>query len=65
LDPKDNERCAAAVQAYRACLVDDETFAAWTLEDVVAAIRTAGAARWIDAFDERYLDFASLDGLAE
>jgi hypothetical protein len=62
LDPKDNERCAAAVQAYRACLVDDETFAAWTLEDVVAAIRAAGAGRWIEAF-EGYLDFASLDGL--
>lgn len=60
LHPRDNENCARAVVAYRACLADTTDpppFAAWTLEQVTAAIRSAGAGPWIDAFEERYLAF--------
>lgn len=55
---------AKAVYLYRDCLTDASTFAAWTLEDVVAAIRSAGAAGWIDGFHERYLAFEKIEALA-
>lgn len=61
LYPRDNERCANAVTAYRACLANEQTFAAWTLEDVATAIKSAGAGAWIDAFVDRYLAFDKLE----
>jgi hypothetical protein len=38
-------------------LSDSETFAAWTLEDVVVGIEEETEADWVGAFRERYLDF--------
>ena len=61
LYPRDNYRCANAVADYRACLADEKTFAAWTLEDMTTAIKSAGAGAWIDAFVDRYLAFDKLE----
>ncbi len=63
LHPQGNTRCAAAVAAYQDCLANQEGFTAWTLEDVVAALRRHSAASWVDAFFERYLDFDRIDRL--
>ena len=60
LYPRENTRCAKAVHAYRGCLRDERTFAEWTLEDVVAALRAETDARWVEAVWERYLDFSRL-----
>jgi hypothetical protein len=38
LYPEGNGDCASAVGKYRECLTSEDTFAAWTLEEVVAAI---------------------------
>lgn len=61
LYPKDNERCANAVTAYRACLANEQTFASWTLEDVATVIKSAGAGPWLEAFVDRYLAFDKLE----
>lgn len=45
LFPRDNARCSQAVEAYKACLADQGSFAAWTLEDVAAAITEAERGR--------------------
>ena len=63
LYPNDNYRCAQAVESYRACMSDDRSFTAWTLEAVVAAVRTAGAAPWIDVFEDRYLAFDKIQAV--
>jgi len=57
LYPSGNDRCSRAVGAYRACLADETTFVSWTLEDVVQAIKEAGAGPWIAVFEDRYLAF--------
>ncbi len=64
LHPEGNNRCSDAVTGYRACLSDPETFRAWTLEAVIAALRRHCDAPWIDAFFERYLDFGRIDRMA-
>lgn len=58
--PDGNHRCAKAVTLYWDCLTDSSTFVAWTLEDVVAAAKTAGAGSWVEAFEDRYLGFEKL-----
>lgn len=62
LHPRANRRCANAVHDYRQCLTDDTTFTAWTLEDVVGAIRRHTDAPWIAAFHDRYLAFGKVEG---
>lgn len=59
--PEQNECCERAVNRYAACLTDRSTFARWTIEMVVAAIKTEGAGDWIDAFSDRYLGFDDLE----
>jgi len=54
-----NPFCQQAVRQYKALLSDSETFAAWTLEDVVVGIEEETEADWVGAFRERYLDFDS------
>lgn len=61
LYPKGNLACGAAADDYRACLVDDATFAVWTMEGVVEDLREAGATSWLDAFHDRYLAFERAD----
>lgn len=61
LHPRGNYHCAEAVAGYAACLTAGETFAAWTLEGLVATIRRHVAAPWVDAAWDRYLDFGKID----
>lgn len=63
LYPRDNERCQAVVTRYAECLTDDGTFAAWTLEGVVDAIRGETDDAWVDAFCSRYLAFDRVDAV--
>lgn len=53
LHPEGNTACAKAVAAYRWQLRETDTFTAWTLEQVFAAIRGTGAT-WIDSVEQRY-----------
>jgi hypothetical protein len=62
--PRDNAACERALAAYRAQLTSDATFATWTLEDVVAAERRAGAPA-AAALAERYLDWVAVDRAVE
>ena len=55
LSPAENERCRDAVVAYRACLSNDATFAAWTLGHVVRVLRAEVAATWVNELATRYL----------
>jgi hypothetical protein len=63
LYPRLNTACVDAVAAYRRCLSDERLFAAWTLEDVVAASKAAGAGAWIDELADRYLAFDKIASL--
>ena len=63
LYPEDNPDCADAVRAYQACLTNDESFTAWTLEDVVAAIRGVAGTDWIEVVADRYLGWHRIDAL--
>jgi len=60
LYPKDNVRCAEAVEQYRGCLTSEESFAAWTLEEVVGALKDAGAGKWVHVLADRYLGFEKI-----
>ena len=61
LHPKDNQHCRNAVAAYRDCLADDSSFAAWTLEDVAACLQLPSRRDWVDLFIDRYLAFEKID----
>ena len=61
LYPKANTYCSRAAASYNQCLTSVETFAAWTLEDVISTIRNHTSDQWIDNFYGRYLDFNKLD----
>jgi hypothetical protein len=61
LAPAANEYCVEAVADYRRCLRDETTFASWTLEGVVEALRGHSDAEWVELFYDRYLDFAKID----
>ena len=60
LYPRDNPHCAQTVSDYQDCLLNCDTFVAWTLEDVTDAIKQCTQAEWIDRFVDRYLDFVKL-----
>jgi hypothetical protein len=61
LYPEGNPDCAKAIRKYQDCLTPTDTFAAWTLEDVVKAIRRSTAAEWVHLFEDRYLAFSKVD----
>jgi hypothetical protein len=63
LYPERNVACEAAIREYRSCLVSEDTFDAWTLEQFMAAVLEAGGGRWAGTVVERYLNFAKLDAL--
>jgi hypothetical protein len=65
LYPKDNTHVSTALNEYRTHLTNEETFASWTLEDFVAALRLHSEAPWITAFTDRYLAFDKIDKLLE
>ena len=61
LYPRDNPHCARAVSDYQDCLLDSDTFVAWTLETMADAIKQCTQAEWTDRFVDRYLNFAKID----
>lgn len=61
LHPNDNEHCRDAVAAYRDCLSDDRSFAAWALEDVATCLQLPLRRDWVDLFIDRYLAFEKID----
>jgi len=61
LYPQDNTRVRDAIAAYRTCLVDTTTYAAWTLEDIARRLLDLSAADWIGRFIDRYLAFEKID----
>jgi hypothetical protein len=61
LYPQGNQHCHRAQRAYQDCLLDNDTFLAWTLEDVSAAVRRRTPSVWIDRFVDRYLTFDKLE----
>jgi hypothetical protein len=60
LYPESNQHCHRAQRAYQDCLLDNDTFLAWTLEDVSAAVQRHTHSAWIDRFADRYLNFDKL-----
>jgi hypothetical protein len=57
LHPTENDRCVSAVASYRKCLTSETSFASWTLERVVEALRAERGGAWVEAFTRRYLAF--------
>ena len=60
LYPQRNEFCSRAVGEYLETLSDQDTFMAWTLEDVCTSIASDIQQGWIVAFQDRYLDFEKI-----
>ena len=65
LAPTDNVACRRAVARYRKHLTNEESFAAWSLEEVVAAIQSVTRAHWADELHDRYLAFSRIDALID
>jgi hypothetical protein len=63
LYPKDNNHCNEAIENYRNCLTDSKTFQAWTMEDVVSAIKQFTQDKWIYSLYDRYLNFGKLSNV--
>jgi hypothetical protein len=57
LYPEKNTYCSSAVADYKRCLTNTDTFASWTIESVVSAIKRCTDDPWIDRFIDRYLAF--------
>jgi hypothetical protein len=55
LYPRDNPHCAQAVSGYQDCLLDRDTFVAWTLEGVTDAIKQCTRAEWIARFVDAHM----------
>ena len=62
LYPRDNQHCAEAVDQYRACLVQHDTFLVWTVEDAWKAASSILGEEWGALFYDRYLDFTRVEG---
>ena len=62
VSPRENARCASAVERYRACLTSNDSFVAWTLGQVVDAIEVEGAGPWIGEVGRRYLGRGRSEG---
>ncbi len=61
LRPRDNIACATAVNDYRACLSNENSFSEWLLEDVMKALMDHTNAKWVRLFFDRYLAFDKVD----
>lgn len=59
--PTINELCHKAVEDYRTHLTNEDTFKAWTLESVVAALLEHADYDWAWSLRDRYLDFYRVD----
>ncbi len=65
LCPADNPACNDAIAQYRSCLVNQDSFAHWSLESFVEAVQSNTAQSWVREFSERYLAFDKLEALLE
>ena len=61
--PAANISMASAARRYADTLLDATTFEHRTLEDMTERLRTVTNARWVAAFEDRYLDFEKLRGV--
>lgn len=52
LYPQDNNYCSTAVAKYRSCLLNEDTFAAWTLKQVVQSLRQHTPTAWPGRFHD-------------
>jgi hypothetical protein len=60
LYPAANTSIASAARRYVEMLLEATTFEHRTLEDMTERLRTVTNARWVAAFEDRYLDFEKL-----
>ena len=63
LYPAANTSMASAARRYADTLLDATTFEHRTLEDMTERLRTVTDARWVAAFEDRYLDFSKLQAV--
>jgi hypothetical protein len=61
LYPEDNLDVANALGDYRAQLLNEGSFAAWTLEKFVGHLRKGSDVEWVGLFVDRYLAFDKID----
>ena len=60
LYPQRNDFCSQAIGEYLKCLSEQDTFVAWTIEDVCNTIKSHLKQSWIVEFQDRYLDFEKI-----
>lgn len=60
LYPAANSSMASAARRYANTLLEATTFEHRTLEDMTGRLRAVTNARWVAAFEDRYLDFGKL-----
>ena len=58
--PEVNAACASALELYKNCLVECDTFDAWTLEEFVDCLGRHTDAEWVREFQDRYLNLERL-----
>lgn len=67
LYPKDNENCVDAIKRYKNVFVEDNDrenrFYAITLEDIIKTLKEISDAKWIEDFEDRYLNFEKIKTL--
>ena len=61
LYPAGNDHCGRAIQSYNALLTNTDSFASWTLEEVLGRLMATDSRGWAKQVFERYCDFAKLD----
>ena len=59
--PKDNDRCAVAVDKYVRCLRDPSRFEPVTLEAVVDALENETRAPWVRELRDRYFGWEKIE----
>ena len=60
LYPAGNTACSDAVDQYKKCLSNSDSFQEWTLESLVDRLMIHSPASWIRELNRRYLDFSRL-----
>lgn len=61
LYPNTNEACAQAAQAYRECLLNEDTFRVVTLESVIGVLLEHGKHDWARSLKERYIEYQRVE----
>jgi hypothetical protein len=61
LYPEQNSHCSEAMELYRDCLVNEDSFMDWTLEDLFDSIQSKTGESWGLDFYDRYLNFDKTD----